>query len=154
LDWESSGGRAGHVHQRVDPCARRQHDLAVARDERFGRLAVDRHHPDIVIVDFQCDYSTLAAVYDAKADPFILCDGKIEAGPAVDREQGGRRGRIAARRSGRAIGGEAPVLNQQDLVAVRHDELGLLNNERTDRQRPGACVAQQSGVEQQRAGLP
>ena len=43
---------------------------AVAGQERLGRLAVDGHHPDVVLFDFDRNDSALAAIDKAKPEPF------------------------------------------------------------------------------------
>ena len=51
--------------------ARRQHERAVARRERFGGLPVERHDPDLVSLHFQRNDSPLAAIDEAESEPLI-----------------------------------------------------------------------------------
>ena len=63
------------VDEGVGAGSRRQHQRAVAGRERLGRLAVERHDPDIVVLDFDSNNIALAAIDEAKSQPFIARAG-------------------------------------------------------------------------------
>ena len=49
---DAEPGGARRVDEGVDPASRRKHQRAVARGERFGRLAVEGHDADILSLYF------------------------------------------------------------------------------------------------------
>ncbi len=59
------------VDEGVDPGSRRQHERAVARGERLGRLAVEGHDADVVSFYFQRNNIALAAIDKAKSQALM-----------------------------------------------------------------------------------
>ena len=57
MQQDGGGGARGgcHIDEGVDPGSRSEHQRAVARRERLGRLAVEGHNPNIVILNFDCN---------------------------------------------------------------------------------------------------
>ena len=72
------------VDEPIDSGSRRQHELAIAGQKWLGRLAVDGHHQDRMILDFQSNDIALAAVDDAKPQPLVAADVDVGRGSGVD----------------------------------------------------------------------
>ena len=54
---------------------------AAARQERFGRLAIERHDPDFSTFYFDSDYIALTAIYEAKPQAFAGAELEVLAWP-------------------------------------------------------------------------
>ena len=146
-------GRGGCVDEGVDPGAGRQQQRAIARQERFRRLAVERHHPDIKALHFQRDDSALTAVDEAKPQTLIAAYGNVVRSLAIDRIEGAGILGIAARCEGGPVGAQPPVLQQEDLIAIDRDGRAFPDDQRQRPRRPRLAVAEKPQVAQERPGL-
>ena len=148
------GARRGScVDEGVDPGAGRQQQRAIARQERFRRLAVEGHHPDIKALHFQRDDSALTAVDEAKPQTFIAAYGNVARSLAIDRIEAAGIAGIGARCEGGPVGAEPPVLQQQNLIAIDRDGPAFPDDQRQRPRRPRLAVAEQPQVAQEGPGL-
>ena len=91
--------------------------------------------------DFDRNNSALAAIDEAKSQPFIAAGGDVRRYGSVNGVNRGRVLGIAAGRDRAPVGPEPPVLDQDDLVAVDGDGFTLLDDDRPrHRGGPGAVA--------------
>ncbi len=104
-DGRGRARRRGRVDEGVDPGSRRQHQRAIARQERLGRLAVEGHDPDIMTFYFHSNDIALKAIDKAKSQAFMGAGpGYRSDRPPVDGVERHRVLRIDAGRDRGSVG--------------------------------------------------
>ena len=146
-------GRRRHIDKDVDPAARGQHERAVAGLERFRRLAVEGHHPDVEI-------SSLIAM-TARWQPLmkrILIRSLVRA--AISRESRPFAVKTVAASFGSTPGATAVPSGRsrqssirEDLVAIDRDGLAFQHHQRRCPRRLRLAVAEQAEVAQECPGM-
>ena len=104
-----------HVNEDIGSIAGREHDAAIAREERLGRLAVDRHHARCVTLDPQHQSAGNGRVDEAQPQPLIGAHRKRHLRRPID----GQRRR----------GGVRPILEHEQHVAIDRDRCALLDDQ-------------------------
>jgi len=151
---QNRGGRTRRrrrIDKRVDPGSRRQRECAATGEERLGRLAVDRHHPNLMVLDFDSNDSALAAIDEAKPEPLMGAGMDIRRGQPVDGIKRRRVLGIETGRDRRAVRAQPPVFDQQHLVAIHRDRFTIADDQRPRHRWARLPVAEQAEIAQEGA---
>ncbi len=83
-DFGTEAGRACGVDKEIVARARRQHDARTLQRERFGRLAVDRHHRGAVIGDAHRHHAGVGNIDKPQPHAFVGAHADFEVVRGID----------------------------------------------------------------------
>jgi len=141
------------IDEGIDPAPRCEHHCPVASQERLSRLAVDRHHASLDLVNFDRDHSALAGIDETQSEPLVRPAGEVRGEASVDREDRNGVVRIGAGGNTRAIRPDPPVFDEDDLVSIGSYGFVLPDDQRVRSRRPPPRVREQAKIAQESAGV-
>jgi len=130
--WRHCPGITAGIDEEIDPVAGSEADAAVARQKRFRRLAVDRHHAHRVARELEEETARCGGVDDPQPQALTGFHGDVRTPRSVDenwRAVGRRRGRENERNVAIDVGrlrvlddecaGETPIATMLSTVIIR-----------------------------------
>src|ERR1700681_2122697 len=143
--------RWGRVDERIGPGSRSEDERAAARQEGFGRLAVEGHDADVLPLYFNSNDIALEPIDEAKSQAFIGAHRNVQPCQPIDGVNRLHVLWIDAGRDHGAVGAQAPVFDQKHLVPIDGDGAALLDYQCPRARWPRLTIAKQPKVAQEGA---